>query len=131
MLGCARFRGIEMKRIVLIIFMLLVPASAFAQTDADIDTFRYLASVCRDVDQSKALTSTAFNTGFCLGYLSGVINSMKLIPRVVCIPGGVTIGDAVKVILKYADAHPEKLYFSSWDETVLALSEAFPCPKDK
>src|SRR5438128_1075643 len=83
MLGCARFRGIEMKRIVLIIFMLLVPASAFAQTDADIDTFRYLASVCRDVDQSKALTSTAFNTGFCLGYLSGVINSMKLIPRVV------------------------------------------------
>jgi hypothetical protein len=65
-----------------------------------------------------------------MGYVEGLMDSARLLAsKVVCLPNGVTIGDATKVILKYADTHPEKLHLSKFSEGLLALSEAFPCPR--
>jgi hypothetical protein len=47
----------------------------------------------------------------------------------VCAPDGVTIGQTVRVVVKYLHDHPERLHESRLALTLDSLKAAFPCPK--
>jgi hypothetical protein len=77
--------------------------------------------------------------GFCMGYFSAVqdqIQNERLLlapPNVepdekplYCVPSGVTVGQLIKVFLKYASDHPESLHEPRDFIIRMALGEAFP-----
>jgi Rap1a immunity proteins len=48
--------------------------------------------------------------------------------KLACVPYSVTNGQLVRVVVAYADKHPNFLHLSLSGLTILALAEAWPCP---
>jgi hypothetical protein len=46
-----------------------------------------------------------------------------------CLPQGVTTGQALKVLVKYMDDHPEQLHEKTAWVAAKALHEAWPCAR--
>ena len=46
-----------------------------------------------------------------------------------CIPNGVKMGEIVKIVMNYLDAHPEQLHLSARNAVLDSISLAFPCQK--
>ena len=70
----------------------------------------------------------------CLGFISGFIggHDMGLVeagaePKFVCTPDEATVGQFVRIFLKYTTDHPEDLHFQAKHVLYGALFEAFPC----
>ena len=70
----------------------------------------------------------------CIGYISGVVDAGTIASQrnengkfPVCIPETVSKGQLVRVYLKYADNHPERLHLVAATLVVEALATAFPC----
>jgi hypothetical protein len=84
-------------------------------------------------------TGTLNKQAQCLKYIEGVVDgwtiALKTSARVnkaqnennMCIPKGVTAGNLQKVVLRYADEHPEQLYREANIIVTLAIGNAFPC----
>jgi hypothetical protein len=71
---------------------------------------------------------------YCLGYISGMTDAIRgamlsLAPkdRTVCVPENVEAQQALKVIVKFMDQHPEILNLGSFASAMAALQIAFPC----
>jgi hypothetical protein len=64
-----------------------------------------------------------FNQGVCVGLVQGVLNSD---PNV-CSPSRSTLGQAVRVVLAYADKIPERWHERREKIVVEALRRAWPC----
>lgn len=67
--------------------------------------------------------------GYCFGYIEGVRMAISVYsPKVFCLPsGGITNGQAVRVVKKYLEDHPAKLHLDSFVLTVVSFKEAYPC----
>lgn len=96
-----------------------------------------LAQKCRELingDEHPDMSVTAAQ-GVCLGYIDGVLDTLVLskgfwsASDVICVPEGVTSDQAVRVFVKYADEHPEKLHLNAPDIILDSLEKAFPCHK--
>jgi len=94
-----------------------------------------------DLVASCSATSE-FESGACIGFIQGVINGFNSGAIVqhgrgneqrsifdLCVPNGVTTGQTTKVILAYADKHPEQLHFPADVIVTKAVSEAWPLEK--
>jgi hypothetical protein len=72
-----------------------------------------------------------FSDGFCMGYIIGVADNRSFY---ICAPGGsggVTQGQFTDIVKKYLNDNPAQLHKDA-DVLVLdALTQAFPCPKQK
>ena len=55
---------------------------------------------------------------------SGVVDAREIIG---CIPQGVTVEQAMAVVVKYLREHPERLHLKFVDLIVAAQRKAFPC----
>lgn len=81
----------------------------------------------------KAVESGAANyaqgeqADIALGYVAGVSDTLGGVAF--CIPGGVTRGQMMHVVLNYLDANPEQWQYGSPMMIGRALSKAFPCKK--
>jgi hypothetical protein len=82
--------------------------------------------------------SSAFLAGRCAGLVQGIAdtlalmkeaNSDKLTPLCVDRPKGANTDQAVKVVVKYGDAHPDQIHAPFSVVAALALTEAWPCRK--
>jgi TonB family protein len=97
---------------------------------AEVLTFREFVKDCRSQDST-------FSYGICIGYIAGVSDWVPGLLREthrsgICIPSGVTFGDLAKVIVKYGDDHPQRLYVDRGSGVLLALRDTFPCqPESK
>jgi len=67
--------------------------------------------------------------GYCFGYIEGVRMAISVYsPKVFCLPsGGITNGQAVRVVKKYLEDNPAKLHLDSFVLTVISFREAYPC----
>lgn len=76
----------------------------------------------------------------CLGYVAGVMDtsgtmlnslraaSVNKVPPMYCLPtGGIQLGQAARVTLKWLKDHPEKQHLRGDLLVMMAMSEAFPC----
>jgi hypothetical protein len=73
------------------------------------------------------------DASLCIGYVTGALDTFELLHETtkLCVPMEVKSVQAVRVFVKYADAHPEQLHLAG--PTVLweAMHEAFPCAVSK
>jgi hypothetical protein len=72
--------------------------------------------------------------GFCLGMIQGVTNlnlqyqGMLDKKALFCLPeSGIESGQAVRIVVKYLEDHPEKLYEKEVGLVSDAFREAYPC----
>ena len=82
-------------------------------------------------------SAKSFNVGYCLGYMWGVLVSHDFFVDATTLAGSrpifcaatdkVSVGQAVKVFLKYAQDHPEELHIDASNLVVEALMKAFSC----
>jgi hypothetical protein len=68
---------------------------------------------------------------YCLGFVGGIVDAETVNGvaqrKRFCVPDAATGGQLAKVIAKYGDYHPEKLYMPGVWFTFAALESAFPC----
>jgi hypothetical protein len=99
-----------------------------------IDTGNYLLEVCeiavRDFDDDsfpgRESTYDAFRSGYCTGLVEGASEASV---EKVCPAPKVTIGQQVRVVLKYLKGHPGELHHTKSALIQDALSTTFPCKK--
>jgi len=110
-----------MKRIMLGIIVALMVAvtggPAWGQTTA-----LNLRDICKQ------------NASACEMWVDGFLHGLgvpSLYRRLICLPEGVTVGQAKDVIVRHINDHPDKRHQQAGVEAAGALQEAFPCPGTK
>jgi hypothetical protein len=85
----------------------------------------------------KISKTEALQAGHCLGLVQGVVGTNKIYELTtagnsawVCTPGlGIENRQAVRVVVKYLEDHPEDLHLGDGTLVQLALQNAFPCTR--
>jgi Rap1a immunity proteins len=120
------FRGILMAS--------MITTAALAEEESESASF--LLPYCKVAPAQAA--NKAFLVGRCVGLVQGIADALglmkdasgeKLNPLCVDRPKGTSTDQAVKVVVKYGDAHPEQSHAPFTVIAALALTEAWPCKK--
>jgi hypothetical protein len=107
----------------LIAAMLLIGASHGAM--AGFQTGNQLLTECE--------SENYFEQGACHGYMEATADTWdtaalrQIFINDICYPEGVTVGQLLKIWVKYANEHPEKLHLEASGLVVNAYHEVFPC----
>jgi hypothetical protein len=78
-------------------------------------------------------TKMGLDGAFCQGLATGIVHATQAYQflnyqTLFCVPeGGITTGQAVRVIVKYLRDHPEELHLRGSLVAIQALRQAFPC----
>ena len=111
--------------LLMLVFAFAIPAHAAMNTGSD------LLRACEiAVDQSFDVNITqAMEGGFCMGLAASFIDLDRVSGTDVkwCVPERVTVGQGIRVLLKYMNANPEKLHLNSIIVAALAFQSSFPC----
>ncbi|PSH04252.1 MAG: hypothetical protein CXZ00_07770 [Acidobacteria bacterium] len=127
-----------------VLFVLLVSASATAQVWSGDITVHGLSGA-QLVQACSPLRYVQLENGAvpvpekdmadaaqCMGYIWGVVSMLEVYQKV-CLPVGVTSHrtslQMVKMVLKYADQHPEELNYSALVLIAPPIENAFPCKR--
>jgi hypothetical protein len=108
----------------------------------DMSTSRGFLEMCAAAGQDSTATSDVekFQTGYCLGWISGMVDGMLVAETadgvdrkhgIFCLPVGNTTGQMLRVIRKFIADHPEKEHLSMREIAFAALAVAFPCKDSK
>ena len=102
------------------------------------DLLRGCSAVLHTLDTGMA-SDQKFGQGYCLGLVNGIRLANDLyapvfldqgLPneeRLFCMPVDTELGQVVRVIVNYMNAHPEKLHLEPIELVYPALNRAFPC----
>jgi hypothetical protein len=77
--------------------------------------------------------TATFSRGVCLGYVVGIFDAMlsaggtPIAGFSVCLPRGVTKGQAFDVVTRFLASHPELRHLTAASLVARALEQAFPC----
>ncbi|AFY20781.1 Rap1a/Tai family immunity protein [Pseudomonas sp. UW4] len=102
-------------------------------TAAPAATGNELLQWCKNVLSNNEAESTSYTAGYCTAVVATVGDLIKSInhdlgPKLqICVPGGVSNGQMVRVLVKYLEANPEKLHINATALTIFATQQAFPC----
>jgi hypothetical protein len=130
-----------MRTAALLVFVLItagIPASA--ETTGN-DVLKDCQSAVRFLDNNGAPTSELYDSGWCVGWLSSVLELTEIQkqwgelsdqkpqkPLQFCLPAsGIPAIQAARIIVKYLKDHPEQLHLDGMGLTVAALKDSFPC----
>lgn len=89
----------------------------------------------------KCDSAVLIDKSFCDGYVAAAIdaqatlvNSLQaaseshVVPKIYCLPkGGIVVGQAVRVTVKWLHDHPEKLHLAGDILVAMAIKDGFPC----
>jgi hypothetical protein len=120
-----------MQRVLLIICVLTFSVGCLGQSANDSNSGNHLLQVClsevRSLDNPSLPqnASELFNEGYCLGFVDGIAQTSPS----VCLPSGVQTRQAVRIVVKFLQDHPEKLNQYGAILSNTALSQAFPCSR--
>lgn len=121
-----RLRVVKAGWFALVVGMAL-PSLAQAQVSL-INSGTTLLAYCTESAKADLDTGVSVNwyqAGFCSGYVNGVWNTSDKF----CDPKGITLGQVVRVVLKYLNDHPERLHEHEAELVVDALRAAWPCKR--
>ena len=82
---------------------------------------------CRKANERPVIDKV--DAGFCSGIVEGTMWSLQ-IAKLVCLPNGMTLGQGLKVLVKYMDDHPEELHEKTAELAARAFVKAWPCSHD-
>jgi hypothetical protein len=137
----AGFEGGEM--VTRLVFGLLVLSCAIVKsTTADAQSLTNWDPTGNDLVASCSGTLGSYEQGTCLGFIHGVIGGFDMgssgqqsienkgRPTVdLCVPNGVSNGQIVKVIMAFADKHPEQLHYPADVIVTKTIAEAWPAQR--
>ena len=111
---------------VLLALALLWSANAWA--GEDLESANHLLPKCKLLLKEKIYENT--ESGICIGimltlkatsgFYEGKLKS--------CVPDDATIEQIIRVVVKYADGHPEQTHLPLIPMALVALQGAWPCP---
>jgi hypothetical protein len=128
-------RETKLKVVVWAIFMAFTFTSAAAAQE-DNESAGFLLPYCKLAPAQAG--NKAFLAGRCAGQVQGIAdtlalmkeaNSDKLTPLCVDRPKGASTDQAIKVVTRYGDTHPDQMHAPFTVVAALALTEAWPCRK--
>jgi hypothetical protein len=86
-----------------------------------------LVAACTEDEVAPKAACLGFIVGAMEGWQTGVAFHRQA--ETICIPRGVEVGQMMKIILKYADDHPQDLHLPAGFLVVIAMQKAFRCDK--
>ena len=111
------------KFAVAILLALTIPASA-----QDTTTANQMLPGCKGLlDDSITSGVSVYHQGRCGGYVAGLVYGGG--EQEFCSPKGVSIGQAVTVVINYIEARPERMHEDFGKRAVEALMAAWPCKR--
>ena len=129
--------------------LVMLSALAIAQnqnTYNEVDGNRFLthcSQLLKHADAGFSAETDSFDSEWCLAYMQGFSDGWegstlahskdyedyrKTAQTIFCIPAEVTLGQEIRVVVKWLQDHPERLHHEASAEIVAALRTAFPCP---
>jgi hypothetical protein len=126
--------GVEMtSRITLFVLALAsISRPCLGQSAAEV------ASQCRPIVTAEIRDSLihfpqSFDTGFCWGAFTSIQKAIVLADSSgpllrVCAPPHSTLEQLIAIFVRYVDTHPESSHLNYFQQAVLGLQHAFPCP---
>jgi Rap1a immunity proteins len=106
--------------VAILLLALTMPASA-----QDTTTANQMLPGCKGLlDNSMTSGVSVYQQGRCGGYVAGLVYGGG---QEFCSPKGVSIGQAVAVVIKYIEARPERMHEPFADLALEALKAAWPC----
>jgi len=134
-----------MRAIYLVVLSLCI--GSFASAGDYFYTTTKLAKICRaeiraadEMDnRGKSNAGDLMDGLSCLNYIQGVLDAFEAASKwnwtpqaeTVCVPPSVKGDQAVRIFMKYADNHPEKLDMAAPSVLWSAMHDAFPCTANK
>jgi hypothetical protein len=107
---------------------LLAAAPAYAQTLPTAPGWRQSANrflpSCVLSDESPP-DGDYHAKGFCEGAIYALVNAVR--PPAACIPSGVTMDQATRVVVTYISARPARMHECFVDLAIEALKDGWPC----
>ena len=83
-------------------------------------------------------TPDPMSQGFCIGYVSGLVDLDLAYAGLIegyrpqfCIRSAVNPVHLKDIVIQYLEANPEQRHYPAAGSVLMALSSAFPCPKQK
>jgi hypothetical protein len=114
-----------------LLFVIVISPTAKAQ-----DKSRFESSGFANLEYCKyspqhypkltAIYETGFHDGYCNGVVSGTLIALGL-SHAICLPYGVTNGQALRVVINYMEQHPELLHHDLAELAADASRIAFAC----
>ena len=116
-------RGPKMRYAVAILLALTMPAGA-----QDTTTANQMLPGCKGLlDHSMTSGVSVYHQGRCGGYVAGLVYGVG--GQEFCSPEGVTIDQAVAVVVKYIEARPERMHEHFGKLAQEAMMAAWPCKR--
>jgi hypothetical protein len=128
-------KEITLKVVVWSIFMAFI-FTTVAAAQEDTESASVLMPYCKLAPAQAG--NKAFLAGRCAGLIQGIADTLAMVKEAdgnkltaLCVdrPKGVNADQAVKVVTRYGDAHPDQLRAPFTVIAALALTEAWPCRK--
>ena len=109
--------------VVAILLALTMPASAQDKTTAN-----QMLPGCKGLlDDRMTSGVSVYQQGRCGGYVASLVYGVG--EQEFCSPKGVSIGQAVAVVIKYIEARPERMHEQFGKLATEALTAAWPCKR--
>jgi len=131
-----------MKKHALLLTILLLPSVSSAAPDDGNALLEGCKSAIYIVDgkDKSNVTDKAMSMGLCMGLVRGMIDAGTAINTLAqshgsakhslyCVPEDVSTIQAVRLVVKYLEAHPEDLHQKGTGLIALALAKSYPCKK--
>jgi Ssp1 endopeptidase immunity protein Rap1a len=116
-------REVMTRYAVAILLALTIPASA-----EDTTTANQMLPGCKGLlDDRMTSGVSVYQQGRCGGYVASLVYGVG--EQEFCSPKGVSIGQAVAVVIKYIEARPERMHEQFGDLALEALKAAWPCKR--
>jgi hypothetical protein len=87
------------------------------------------------LSEGKTLApDSPMGAAFCLGYVTGMLEmhvgytGVNRMPPLFCQPDGIESSQAIRIIARYLQTHPERLHWAGAPLVTQAMRDAFPCP---
>jgi hypothetical protein len=112
-----------MRYAIAILLALTIPASA-----QDTTTANQMVPGCKGLLDDRTTSGVSvYQQGRCGGYVASLVDGGG--EQDFCSPKGVSIGEAVAVVIKYIEARPERMHEPFGNLALEALKEAWPCKR--
>ena len=116
-------------RLGILVLAMTLTAPALAQSDPSAN---YMLPHCRDwIDRVPTKPADTALAGICAGTVAAALHYSTLLeaPYKSCPPKGTTNGQAIEVVVRYLEAHPEVRDQDFRMLTLSALRTTWPCPR--
>jgi|SRR5271170_2702998 len=117
-----------MTLLIVLVIVSTANAQVTKQDFSGISNLSYCKGPASSLDYSTpgAAFDTLLHSGYCKGIAEGALRALKF-SDTTCVPPGVTNGQALLVVVRYMEQHPELLHLDLAVLAADALHTAFAC----